>query len=146
MTRSRRKRWAVSTWAVALGIVTVASCGSGSRPAATGCHPGAGGRCAGAEPVAAALVGSLHPTPDRRTVWGRFPCGGRLTARETAQQVALTYVASAVGHGAMSCALVPLAVVLAEPLGHRRVVDAETGQVLRLGAPAPAGSRQAPTG
>jgi hypothetical protein len=78
------------------------------------------------------LVGQLAVSADGRTVSGRFQCGGRLRAKESGHTVTITYVASAVRSGAMSCAMVALKVRLATPLGSRRVVDGVSGQPLHL--------------
>jgi hypothetical protein len=57
-----------------------------------------------------------------------FLCGGRLVARQSPQQVTISYIASRVRQGAMTCARVDLAVHLSQPLGARPVVDAFTGK------------------
>lgn len=101
-----------------------------SVPPTTPCVPPAGGRCGGPAPVERWLVGPLLVSADGRTLAGRFQCGGRLSAREAPGQVTLTFVASSVGAGAMSCALVPVSVALRSPLGTRTLVDGVTHQVL----------------
>jgi hypothetical protein len=82
--------------------------------------------------VRVALYSGLQLSSDGRTISGRFQCGGRLEASETARQVLLTYVASAVGPGAMACALVPLSVHLPTAVGSRTVIDGVSGQHLRV--------------
>jgi hypothetical protein len=82
------------------------------------CRAVAGGRCAGTEPVAGLIVSA-----DGRTLGETVNCGGRLTARETANRVIVTFTATAVGAGGMSCARVPLTVTLHAPLNRRSVVD-----------------------
>jgi hypothetical protein len=80
-----------------------------------------------------ALRETLVLSKDRRTITGRFLCGGKLTATQTAREVTVTYVASSVGPGAMACALVPLSVHVAKPLTPAaKVVDGVTGQRLRV--------------
>jgi hypothetical protein len=59
-------------------------------------------------------------------------CGGWLRASETATSVRVTYVAGAVGPGAMSCALVRLTARLAQPLGNREVLDTTSGDRLMV--------------
>jgi len=57
---------------------------------------------------------------------GDFMCGGHLKARESRTRVQVTYIASEVGPGGMSCAHVPLTVELSKPLGARPIVDGVT--------------------
>jgi hypothetical protein len=117
----------------AMCVLALAGCASNSQespPRASSCTPPAGGRCAGPEGVGAALVGDLSAGKDGRTIRGRFQCGGQLEASETPQRITVTYVASQVRAGAMLCALVPLSVHLAAPVGSRTVVDAVTGHRL----------------
>lgn len=78
------------------------------------------------------LVGPLTIASDGRTVSGRFQCGGRLIAEETPTRVTLTFVAGAVGSGGLSCALVPLEVVLHANLGSRVVEDGVTHQAISI--------------
>lgn len=59
-------------------------------------------------------------------------CGGRFSARETPSTVYVTYVASSVGAGGMSCARVKLSATLAKPVDNRRVIDTTTGQPVPL--------------
>jgi hypothetical protein len=61
-----------------------------------------------------------------------FACGGRLTADESSSRVVVTYVASAVGAGAMSCAAIVLRVRLAAPLAGRPVIDGVTHRPIPL--------------
>jgi hypothetical protein len=75
-------------------------------------------------------LGGVAVTRDGRTVTVVVVCGGKLQVRE-GQAVLLTWVAGAVGAGAMSCALVPLTVRLRRPLGLRPLVDAVSGRRLR---------------
>ena len=124
---------------VAICAAALAACSSSGnaadlvRHSAAPCTPPPGGRCAGPEPVHVALYGgALAVSKDGRTIAGRFQCGGRLKAAETASRVTLTYIASRVGPGAMACALVPLSVRLDAPVGSRTVVDGVTGQHLHV--------------
>lgn len=109
---------------VALVVLLAGCAGPGGRTPAGGhssaasCTPPAGGRCPG--PIA---VPELAIENSGRRLVGVFMCGGRLTGRETALAVFVTYVASAVGAGGMSCARVKLAVTLDQPLDNRRVID-----------------------
>ena len=57
-------------------------------------------------------------------------CGGRLVSRETRSAVTLTYLASAVGPGGMSCACIRLEADLASPIGRRTLVDGTTGKAV----------------
>lgn len=84
--------------------------------------PPAGGRCGGPEPLQAVSVGA-----DDRRLATVVMCGGSLRLSETPNAVLVTYVASAVGPGAMSCARVRLTARLAAPLARRPVVDATSG-------------------
>ena len=103
--------------------------------AATGCTPPAGGRCAGPLPLppdqletpSKLLYTGVGVSPDGRTIIVAVECGGRLVARERKNEVLLTWIASAVGAGAMSCAGVPLTAHLRRPLGGRPVIDGVTG-------------------
>ncbi|HKC28441.1 MAG TPA: hypothetical protein VKB75_10560 [Jatrophihabitans sp.] len=63
---------------------------------------------------------------------GRFLCGGRLRATETATRVTVTYMASKVRPGGLMCAQVPLTARLNTPLGNRAVVDGVTGKPLAV--------------
>lgn len=101
----------------------------------THCEPPAGGRCAGPEPLMVTAGGAygVGVTADDRTVVAVVPCGGRLEVKESATAVTLTWIASAVGAGAMSCAIVPLAKRLRSPLGARHLVDGPTGDRLPVG-------------
>lgn len=101
------------------------------------CSSGAGGRCGGPEPIREALFGQWTVDAGGRQVSGHFQCGGKLEAKETRTAVRLTYVASAVRAGAMACALIPLSVTLASPLGSRAVIDGVDGSTVEVGvAPA----------
>jgi hypothetical protein len=67
-----------------------------------------------------------------RRLVGVFMCGGRFSARETSGAVFVTYVASAVGAGGMSCARVPLSVTLDQPLDNRHVIDTTSRHVVPI--------------
>jgi len=109
---------------IALVVLLAGCAGSGGRTPAGGhssaatCTPPAGGRCPG--PIA---VPELAVENSGRRLVGVFMCGGRFTGRETSMAVFVTYVASAVGAGGMSCARVKLSVTLDQPLDNRRVID-----------------------
>jgi hypothetical protein len=75
-------------------------------------------------------VGAVAITPDGRTLTVVVLCGGKLTVRE-GTQVFITWIASAVGPGAMSCATVALTARLQRPLARRPLVDTVTGRTLR---------------
>lgn len=142
---------------LAIGVSALTACASGSgtaqhggsgtaqhsgRPLPGRCVAPAGGRCPVPEPVRTALVKNLLVSSDGRTISGRFRCGGRLDASQTPRRVVLTYHASRVRAGGMACAMVPLSVHLATPLGARVVVDGVSGRPLLYGAhPAPRSSR-----
>lgn len=128
------------------GLITMLLMVSGC--AATGCTPPAGGRCAGPLPLppdqletpSNVLRAGVGVSPDERTIIVIVECGGRLVARESKHEVLLTWIASAVGAGAMSCAEVPLTAHLRQPLGSRPVIDSATGArlhppVCHLGRP-----------
>jgi hypothetical protein len=66
-------------------------------------------------------------SPDGRTIIAVVECGGRLVARESRDEVVVTYIASAVEPGGMSCGIVALTAHLRQPLGSRRLVDGVTG-------------------
>ena len=106
--------------AFALAVVGTGAIGCSSH---RGCSPPAGGRCAGPRPIGS---GQLVESRDGLTLSGRFLCGGRLGETETSSEVVVTYEASAVGAGAMSCANVPLSVTLTRALGNRTVLDGVT--------------------
>ena len=105
--------------------------------ATSGCTPQAGGRCAGPEPIppdlwpgtarSGRLLDGPAVSPDGRTIIVFVECGGRLVVRESRDEVLVTWIASAVGAGGMSCAEVALTVYLRQPLGSRRLVDGVTG-------------------
>jgi hypothetical protein len=63
---------------------------------------------------------------------GTFMCGGQLVAKASTRLVTVTYVASAVSGGGMSCALVVLRVHLTAPVGTREVLDGATHKPLEL--------------
>jgi hypothetical protein len=118
-----------------VAVAGLAACSSGSPKASTStmtCRPPAGGRCAGPAPVPSWLYGPLALAADGRTISGRFQCGGRLAATETAAQVRLTFIASSVGTGGLSCALESLNVQLHGELGSRAVIDGVTHQALSV--------------
>lgn len=100
-----------------LCLVTFAGCGS-NQPVCPN-----GSRCGPAAPVAGGLVGPLSVTADGRTISGRFLCGGLLSATETGSRVTLTFLPNRVPAGARTCAMVPVRVGLAKPVGQRTVVD-----------------------
>jgi hypothetical protein len=104
--------------------------------ATSGCTPLAGGRCAGPEPIPlytwpgtprTPLYAGPAVSPDGRTIIVIVPCGGRLVVHESQDEVLITWIASALGAGVMSCAEVALTVHLRQPLGSRRLVDSVTG-------------------
>jgi hypothetical protein len=102
------------------------------------CEVRAGGRCAGPEPMPLVrtsprgnhrvLVYGPALTPDGRTLLVTTMCGGALRVKESPQEVVVTYVASDVGAGGMTCALVPLRAQFAQPLGGRPLFDGVTHQ------------------
>ena len=96
----------------------------GDPPPAPPCGQVGGGRCTGPAPIGR---GVLSVTSDGRTVMGAFGCGGSLTATDDAAQVRVTYTASAVPAGGLSCTSVVLTVTLPAPLGSRTLVDGVTG-------------------
>jgi len=99
-TRRRRGTVAVGLLATLLPLV---GCGAT-------CHPSGGGRCAGPTPIAGSINGPLTLTADGRTLSGFFLCGGRLAVSQSPTQVTLTYIASAVRGGGLTCPTVPLRV------------------------------------
>jgi hypothetical protein len=102
--------------------------------AATGCTPPAGGRCAGPLPLPPdqlnpsnnVLFSGVGVSPDGQTIIVIVMCGGRLVARESKNEVLLTWIAGALGAGVMSCANVPLTAHLRRPLGDRPLIDGVT--------------------
>jgi hypothetical protein len=103
-------------------------------PTPSSCVPRAGGRCPGPASVDSALLGELYlASRSQLSISGLFLCGGRLHAKESPDRVTITYIASRVRGGAMTCAKVPLSVRLAAPLAGRTVVDGVSGQVLTVG-------------
>lgn len=100
---------------------------TGTTPTPT-CTPAGGSRCPGPQPIS----GSLTVDASGRHLTGVFLCGGQLSARETADRVTVTYIASAVRRGGMACARVPLVVTLQQPLGNRTVVDGANGQTVTV--------------
>ena len=123
---------------VALVLVACANptgtAGVPAAPSATSCAPPAGGRCEGPEPIESMVVSA-----NGRRLATVVMCGGWLRVSETTSVVQVTYVASAVGAGAMSCARVRLTAGLARPLADRAVVDATRGDrvaVTHCGPPA----------
>ena len=123
-----------------LSVLAIAGCAgssggtlAGSPPSTTpstaasptpSCSPPAGGRCPGPLPI----PGPVAVDSSGTHLSGYFLCGGTLAARESDQQVDLTYTGSAVRAGGMACARVQLKVVLARPLGSRTVIDTATGK------------------
>ena len=79
-----------------------------------------------------ALIGVLGIDHTGRQLRGTFQCGGRLVVVETAETVTVTYVASAVGPGAMMCARVPLRATLPTAAGQRTFRDGVSGATLRV--------------
>jgi hypothetical protein len=96
--------------------------------AASSCTPPAGGRCAGD----VAWHGPIHLSADGRRLHARVSCGGVLHATENPTTVTVRLHVGAMGPGSMSCAVPDLGVRLASPLGDRTVVDAVSGQTLRV--------------
>jgi hypothetical protein len=104
--------------------------------AGSSCVPPAGGRCA----RDVAWPGAIDLTSDGRRLHGRIVCGGTLSATETADRVTIRLHVAAMPPGTMSCALRDVGVRLTSALGGRPVVDAVSGQTLRVvSEPAPAG-------
>lgn len=91
------------------------------------CSAPAGGRCAGPEPVAELVVSA-----DGRTLGETVNCGGRLSARERADHVTVTFTVTSAGAGTMSCPRGALTVTLHAPLNGRTVIDATTGEVIAV--------------
>ena len=128
--------------AAAAGAALLTACGSGvgsSPPPSTSpshssasCTPRPGGRCPGPEPVNRALIGVLGIDHTGRHLRGTFQCGGRLVVAETGETVTVTYIASAVGPGAMMCARVLLRATLPTAAGHRTFRDGVTGATLHI--------------
>ena len=115
-------------WLLCLSLA-LAGCASSRAAKAPGrlratasCTPPAGGRCEGPEPRQ-----SVAASPDDRTLATIVMCGGWLRISETPREVRATFVASAVGAGAMSCARVRLTARLATPLARRLILDATSG-------------------
>jgi hypothetical protein len=96
--------------------------------ATSSCTPPAGGRCAGD----VAWHGPIHLSADGRRFHARVSCGGVLHATENPTTVTVRLHVGAMGPGSMSCAVPDLGVRLASPLGDRTVVDAVSGQTLRV--------------
>jgi len=92
------------------------------------CTPPVGGQCAGD----VAWRGPLKISPDGRRLHGYVGCGGTLRADETAETVTITLHVAALGPGMRTCALADVGVQLASPLGDRTVVDAVSGQQVRV--------------
>ena len=130
----------VTAAAAVAALLTACGSGAGSSPhpstspspSSATCTPRPGGRCPGPEPVAQALVGVLAIDHSGRQLRGTFQCGGRLAVTETPKTVTVTYVASAVGPGAMMCARVLLRATLPTAAGHRTFSDGVTGATLHI--------------
>ncbi len=100
-----------------------------AEPQATAsCTPPAGGRCA----ADVAWHGPILLSAGGRRLHARVSCGGVLHATETPTTVTLRLHVGAMGPGSMSCAVPDIGVRLATPLGDRPVVDAVSGQTLRV--------------
>ena len=91
------------------------------------CSPPAGGRCPGPVPLTSVGVDDMGRHLSVFTL-----CGGRLHAKESRDAVTVTYVASRVGAGAMSCACITLRVTLSAPVGRRAMLDGVTHRPLTL--------------
>jgi hypothetical protein len=116
-------------------------------PTPAPCKIRAGARCPGPAPVDSALIGQLYlASRTQLAIYGDFQCGGQLRATESTQLVTITYVASRVRTGAMTCAKVNLSVRLAEPLDGRRVIDGVTGERLPVGVLANSSQPAQPSG
>ena len=107
-------------------------------------EPQAGSSCvrrpAVAAPVTSPGPGRSTSSSDGRRLHGRIVCGGTLSATETADRVTIRLHVAAMPPGTMSCALRDVGVRLTSALGGRPVVDAVSGQTLRVvSEPAPAG-------
>jgi len=100
----------------------------GDPPPTPECGQVGGGRCAGPTPISPGVV---SVAADGRTLMGAFACGGSLSASESQTQVRVTYTASAVQAGGLSCTSLILTVTLAAPLGSRTLVDGVNGASLR---------------
>jgi hypothetical protein len=103
-----------------------------ASPSPTSCSPPAGGRCA----ADVRWPGPIHVSADDRRLHGVIGCGGTLHATETSDKVTITLHVGALGPGMMSCAMVDVGVRLAQPLGHRTVVDGVSGHVVRVASAA----------
>jgi hypothetical protein len=118
---------------VTAAVLSLGGAAAGCALSGASCTPPAGGRCEGPLPLARSGADNqirLGITPDGRTLTAVVPCGGSLRIRQ-GSQVRLTWIASAVGAGGMSCASIALTAVLAQPLGGRELLDGATGTLLR---------------
>jgi hypothetical protein len=80
------------------------------------------------------LSGRLMVTADGMVIAGWFQCGGVLSGTESARGVLLSFTTpAAVGGPASSCGRRSLTVALSSPLGHRAIIDAESGTSLPYG-------------
>jgi hypothetical protein len=113
-----------------LVLVTLTGCAryGVAQPVTATCSPPAGGRCA----HDVAWPGPIHLSPDGRRLHGRIVCGGTLSASETPDRVVVRLHLGAMGPGTMSCAVPDVGVRLVSPLGGRTVVDAVSGQRIRV--------------
>ena len=113
-------RAAAAALAMGLALTPVTACGGHAA-----CTAPAGGRCPGPLPITAIslLDGGTRLVIDTL-------CGGQLRISQSRTRVTLTYLASRVGAGGMSCACVPLHADLAAPVGSRALIDGATGRPL----------------
>lgn len=123
-----RKAAAIVACVVAPLMGSACSGSSSGSPSASHCTPPPGGRCAGPAPITTQLTVDASG----RQISGVFQCGGTLAATESERQVTLTYRASAVRAGGLTCALIRVSVSLEQPLGNRTVVDGTTHATLHV--------------
>lgn len=124
-----RRAAAIAACVVVTSLASSACSGSSAAPGAgAACTPPPGGRCGGP----AAITQELTVDSSGRQISGVFQCGGTLTAAETDTAVTLTYRASAVPAGGLTCALIRLSVTLHRPLGGRTLVDGTTHRTLQV--------------
>ena len=105
--------------ATLLAAPVLAGCGGHAEAKPPACASYGGGRCA--EDVA--WSGPIYLTRNGMRLHQVIICGGTLHASETADKVYLRLHLGEMGPGSMSCAKVDVGVRLAQPLGHRTVVD-----------------------
>jgi hypothetical protein len=119
--------------AILVLAAALTSCGSHDQaspaaPSSAPCTAAGGGRCAGD----AAWKGPIRLSSDGQRLYGEVPCGGILTAVESAGRVTIRLDLRAVRPGGLTCALADVGVTLPDPLGSRSVVDAVSGRTIRV--------------